>query len=213
MEAGSFESPVQETFLQNILLSSNMSKTHIQLNCGVCSKSFWYINGEYNRQTKKGRTTFFCSLSCASTFRLKNRTSEEVLRNIKRLQKFNTGRPGKKKGKFTYILRKARNRKFKDGLPFDSCNTFSELTEEYLQSIWTERCSLSNVPITLQKNGEKMGLTSASLDRIDSSKGYIQGNVQFVAYGINLAKNNFSDADVISFLDSIHTSRFKSNSA
>jgi len=58
-----------------------------------------------------------------------------------------------------------------------------------------------------------MGLTSASLDRIDSSKGYIQGNVQFVAYGINLAKNNFSDADVISFLDSIHTSRFKSNSA
>lgn len=40
----------------------------------------------------------------------------------------------------------------------------------------------------------------ASLDRIDSSKGYIEGNVEFVCSAINLAKNNFSKEAMVSFL-------------
>ena len=46
-------------------------------------------------------------------------------------------------------------------------------------------------------------LIRASLDRIDSSKGYIDGNVEFVCYGINLAKNNFSKSEMLNFINSI----------
>lgn len=35
----------------------------------------------------------------------------------------------------------------------------------------------------------------ASLDRIDSSKGYIEGNVQFVSTPINYMKNTMSDSE------------------
>jgi len=35
-------------------------------------------------------------------------------------------------------------------------------------------------------------LLQASLDRIDSSIGYIEGNVEFVCLFINLSKNSFS---------------------
>lgn len=47
------------------------------------------------------------------------------------------------------------------------------------------------------------GPAAASLDRIDSTKGYVKGNVQFVCRAINLAKSTFSDADMKNFIDNI----------
>jgi hypothetical protein len=54
-------------------------------------------------------------------------------------------------------------------------------------------CALSNLPIVLDRNNTKIGRLkmTASLDRIDSSKGYILGNIQWVHKHINLMKNNF----------------------
>lgn len=40
-------------------------------------------------------------------------------------------------------------------------------------------------------------LQTASLDRIDSSKGYIEGNVQWLHKDINRLKINYSDEDLI----------------
>jgi hypothetical protein len=42
-----------------------------------------------------------------------------------------------------------------------------------------------------------------SLDRIDSSKGYIEGNVEFVCVSINYAKNGFSKQQMIDFIKEI----------
>ncbi|NDB59958.1 hypothetical protein EB001_16140, partial [bacterium] len=39
----------------------------------------------------------------------------------------------------------------------------------------------------------------ASLDRIDNNKGYVKGNVRFVALIFNYARNNFSDEQVLEF--------------
>lgn len=39
----------------------------------------------------------------------------------------------------------------------------------------------------------------ASLDRIDSSKGYIKGNVQFVCHMANVAKNDYTYEQMIEF--------------
>ena len=52
-----------------------------------------------------------------------------------------------------------------------------------------QRCALSDFPIILSK---KISNTTASLDRIDSSKGYIKGNVQWIHKDINKMKMNFN---------------------
>ena len=43
----------------------------------------------------------------------------------------------------------------------------------------------------------------ASLDRIDSSKGYIKGNVQFVCHMANVAKNDYTHDQMIEFCRAI----------
>lgn len=51
------------------------------------------------------------------------------------------------------------------------------------------KCALSNIPIFLPVDSNTPG--TASLDRIDSSKGYIEGNVQWIHKDINRMKNKY----------------------
>lgn len=57
------------------------------------------------------------------------------------------------------------------------------------------KCALSGVLLTFPKNNSKaeMKKSTASLDRIDSSKGYVRDNVQWVHKDINKMKNVFSN--------------------
>jgi len=48
-------------------------------------------------------------------------------------------------------------------------------------------------------------LLAASIDRIDNKIGYMQGNIQFVATAINLAKQHHDEAYVHMFLNLIKT--------
>ena len=64
------------------------------------------------------------------------------------------------------------------------------------------KCALSNESIVLDRSysdSYKKTETkqTASLDRIDSTKGYIQGNVQWVHKRINSMKSNLTDGDFI----------------
>lgn len=54
------------------------------------------------------------------------------------------------------------------------------------------KCALTGESITVSKNWRKYEFT-ASLDRIDSTKGYIPGNVQWVHKIINRLKSNFPE--------------------
>lgn len=49
----------------------------------------------------------------------------------------------------------------------------------------------------------------ASLDRIDSSLGYVPGNVQFVSVIANYAKNSFSERELLNFCKAVVDYRFK----
>jgi hypothetical protein len=57
-------------------------------------------------------------------------------------------------------------------------------------------CAITGVPILLldvvHKNNPDWGIITASLDRIDSSKGYTPGNVWWVHKRVNRLKNDFS---------------------
>ena len=59
------------------------------------------------------------------------------------------------------------------------------------------KCALSGLPLIMSKSFSKDRInqassTTASLDRIDSSKGYILGNVQWVHKDVNIMKNKFN---------------------
>lgn len=51
------------------------------------------------------------------------------------------------------------------------------------------KCALSDVPIIFGIANHKNSCTTASLDRIDNTKGYIKNNVQWVHKSINIMKN------------------------
>mgnify|MGYP003351787189 CR=1 FL=1 len=64
---------------------------------------------------------------------------------------------------------------------------------EYLNDLFIEqqgKCKLSGIEISLPKKWNDKNYT-ASLDRIDSDKGYEKGNVQWVHKHINVMKNIF----------------------
>jgi hypothetical protein len=71
-------------------------------------------------------------------------------------------------------------------LPFD-------LDKDYLWQLYVKQdrlCALSGIPIGFANTSVEHthGQTTASLDRIDSSKGYVRGNVQWVHKTINKIK-------------------------
>lgn len=53
--------------------------------------------------------------------------------------------------------------------------------------IQNRRCALSGALLEFPANGREKG--TASLDRIDSGKGYVPGNVQWVHKRVNIMKN------------------------
>lgn len=68
------------------------------------------------------------------------------------------------------------------------------------------KCAISGLAIDFAKTGNdhRRGLTTASLDRIDSSKGYIDGNVQWVHKDINKLKTDFSQVKFIELCCTIY---------
>lgn len=59
-------------------------------------------------------------------------------------------------------------------------------------------CAISGLPITLsQSRGKKRAEQTASLDRIDCSKGYVEDNVQWVHKDINKMRNTMTMEDFV----------------
>lgn len=75
------------------------------------------------------------------------------------------------------------------------------ITMEYAWDLFIKqdkKCNLTGLPITLTKDILKSyKYHTASIDRIDSSKGYIEGNVQWIHSDVNIMKNSFSEKHFI----------------
>lgn len=84
-----------------------------------------------------------------------------------------------------------------------------ELSPEYLERIWKEqdgRCALSGTELNIQKSfskKENRNKHTASLDRIDSNKGYVEGNVQWVLKDVNYMKLDMTQTKFISLCKQI----------
>lgn len=80
------------------------------------------------------------------------------------------------------------------------------LSYEYLYLLYKKQqniCALSGLKINLVDRWKDYKNNTASLDRIDSSKGYIEGNVQFVHKDINFMKQSLSQKDFIYYCQKI----------
>lgn len=72
------------------------------------------------------------------------------------------------------------------------------LTGEYMWKLLEEqnfKCALTGIPIETHK--VRSSKITASLDRIDSSKGYIEGNVRWVHKRVNIMRMDMTDEELI----------------
>jgi hypothetical protein len=87
-----------------------------------------------------------------------------------------------------YAKRDAKNRAAKKGVPF-------EITSAYILSILPDECPIFGTPFKYLGNGGILP-TSPSLDRIDPSKGYVEGNVMVISSKANNIKSAYTSSDI-----------------
>lgn len=80
------------------------------------------------------------------------------------------------------------------------------ITIEYIWELFEKqnrKCVLSGVDIRFNKRREDISFATASLDRIDSSIGYIEGNVQWVHKIVNNLKMDLNEQEFILWCEKI----------
>lgn len=149
-------------------------------NCGSeCTKSA----AEVKRANAKG-TSLMCSLSCSAKFRNKLSLESKIKSGESMLAPFQ---------KFV------RSAKSRDG----ECT----ITADILYLVWKSQngiCPFTGGSMILRDwtgrgNYGSAVPNQASLDRIDSCKGYVAGNVRFISHIANICKSVWSDDEVRSF--------------
>ena len=143
-----------------------------------------------NRSNRLGRP-HFCSLKCAGVANFKNIPPDKLNRDTSRLRADNQR---DKYTPFRQHLRSARLRSKERGEPV-------AVDLEYLQKLWDSQdgtCPFTGWKMLFNRT-ERAVPRTASLDRIDSTKGYIPGNLRFVCVMANLARNRFSDEELKEF--------------
>ncbi len=170
------------------------------MTCSNCGTIYDMLTGELKRQTKRGRDKFYCSLTCF------NRRPEHIARIKKYSYPNFVGGSNKIKTEEGFLESSMRNYirrcKTRDkGKNFEGV----PVSTQYLIELWKKQkgeCTYTKVNLILPHEKEYSTATAnykASLDRIDSSKGYIEGNVQFVSITVNLLKSDLKEEHVIDF--------------
>ena len=131
--------------------------------------------------TPKTRVQKYCSRSCKSKFISRSHHWEYSVRNVSSSPR-------------NYINSLLSHKHRRDYLDL-----------EYMMGIYDAqngKCALSGVTMTYQRGNGNVP-TNISIDRIDSNKGYIKGNVQLVCRIVNVMKNEWKQDDFIEFCKKI----------
>lgn len=168
---------------------------NIKLTCPVCKQEFERRRAEYNRSQKLGRVSY-CSRDCSkqitNTFLKKGGNEQHLLKGGEHKRDEFT--------RFKWFMRCVRRRKKEHNIDL-----------AYLKQIWEEQkgvCPLTGWELELPHHSSDWKtkdnkIQRASLDRIDSNKGYVKGNVRFISVMANYCKNQFTDEDVILFCEAV----------
>ena len=165
--------------------------TKVKLKCSNCGKEFERSKSEAARNEKIGRRVY-CSLEC------NGHSGHAHLAPYKGVRSPNFIRCNDGLSSMRFHLKIIRwHCKKKGWIP--------EITLEDLKEQWDKQggvCPYTGWVLQTPKNTahyNQLGKTPdrASLDRIDSSKGYVRGNIQFVSLIVQYAKNGWDDVEVL----------------
>jgi hypothetical protein len=147
-------------------------------NCSKCNKNLelsdFYTTGKKNDGSPKYQSW------CKSCISFKMKSYHKKTWGNEKLQFTAFKRTKSARAYITYLRSKAIKRK-------NICLSINELEE-----IWNKqsgKCALTNWEMTMILGKGNID-TNASIDRIDSTKGYIENNVQFVCRVVNVFKSN-----------------------
>ena len=172
-----------------------LNRKLIEIECDCRHMQFQKPLSEYNRNIKLGRHNF-CSRSCAIKFSNSVRQKTEKMIQAQNNLKNYANNHKDEYSPFRYLLRTVRNR-FKE----------FNLTLEDLKILWEKQngiCPYTGIKLKLPSYTTKVPIEErASLDRIDSTKGYVVGNVQYVSTPINFLKGTMSDIQTKEYLKKI----------
>lgn len=173
----------------------------LSLTCAKCGTPFEKALREYNRQIRNGRDKdyFFCSRSCVIS-----NSHEHDVYDIEQAKKNLIPGNGHNRADalspFRLFILRAKN--IRRNNKRKTCDIKAEQLAEIFER-QQGKCPLTGWDLELPKNTSDWHKTEsikrASLDRIDSSKGYTADNVRFVSVIANFAKNKYTDEDVIEF--------------
>jgi hypothetical protein len=186
-----------------------MSLSAIELRCNVCDQPFLRTAKEVKRNESKGRP-FYCSRKCAGVANFGNIRAEfkvsAHLQNINRRDEFS---------RFRTPLRIARKRAILGDKEFN-------LSLEILKALWETQqgfCPYTGWKMILpascveyNRMAKDRDPRRASIDRIDSARGYTIDNIQFVCHMANVAKNEYSHLQMLDFCQAIAFNQAQRNS-
>jgi len=156
-------------------------QTHITKTCTKCNNHF-DISSFYTTGKKVDSTPKYNSW-CKTCISFKMKSYHKKTWGEEKLQFTAFKRTKSIRAYITYLRSKAIKRK-------SVC-----LSIDQLQEIWDKqngKCALTGWDMTMIL-GQGNITTNASIDRIDSSKGYIEDNVQFVCRVVNVFKSAASE--------------------
>lgn len=170
-----------------------------KVKCAECGNTFEKRNADYNR-TEKAGSRHFCSRSCSVICGNKEMSPSRKNSCGKRIKTYAGNRQDEYSPFKSYLSKwRASMIRHKNEINIDV---------KYLKHLWDVQCGkcpYTGLSMILPKNTNEYmksrSLKKASLDRIDSSKGYLKGNVEFVCYAINMAKNSFTREEMKEFIE------------
>lgn len=175
----------------------------ISCTCRYCGKIFEKPKNEYTRKIKLN-TPFYCSLKCSNSFDTSHLDNWRKSEENKNLIRQYSGSDKDEYSCFRETLKKIRNR-------CKTKNRQCDIDLKYLKDVWEKqngKCPYLKreliLPLTDQSHDKSNPNLIASLDRIDSSKGYIKGNVQFISTTLNFAKNKYDEDVLLNLIEMCH---------
>lgn len=172
-------------------MSKNKSKRKMgECTCDNCGIKFEKPLSELTRNKNLGRKNF-CSRTCVGKNNTKNFGDKRSDYDISQ-------HSGNSRDEFTGLRALLRRIKSKYH------NYDVDLI--YLKELWDKQniCVYTGVELQLPKwKGVNNPLYTASIDRVDSEKGYVRGNIQFISITSNHAKNSMSHQQMINFCNLI----------
>lgn len=156
--------------------------------CNHCRKEFLKDSSEVKRNSKLDRPNY-CSLNCVG----KSRKEEflKLKRTTSHLNKYN------RKDEFSIFRKHLKS--------IRSRTKISDLSLEDMLEVWNNQkgiCIYSGIKLQPAKYiGYNDPRFTMSVDRIDSTKGYIKSNIQFTSLAMNHMKHNMTHEQMVEYIN------------